>query len=66
MKNSVFFGALIALSFAFAHGPVLAMGDSGSSDTSGYATTAPASDSPKEGIGPLLDALQPAIALACE
>jgi tetratricopeptide (TPR) repeat protein len=34
MKNSVFFGALIALSFAFAHGPVLAMGDSGSSDTS--------------------------------
>lgn len=34
MKNSVMMGAVIALSLAFAHGPVLAMGDSGSSDTS--------------------------------
>jgi tetratricopeptide (TPR) repeat protein len=34
MKKSVLMGALVALSFAFAHGPVLAMGDGGSSDSS--------------------------------
>ena len=35
MKKSVLIGALVALSFAFAHGPVLAMGDnSGTTDTS--------------------------------
>jgi len=34
MKKSLAMGALIALSFAFAHGPVLAMGSGGSTDTS--------------------------------
>ena len=34
MKKSLAMGALIALSFAFAHSPVLAMGSGGSTDTS--------------------------------
>jgi tetratricopeptide (TPR) repeat protein len=34
MKKSMLLGALVALSFAFAHGPVLAMGDGGSTDSS--------------------------------